>query len=298
MPRVITAALLNSASQGFQMSFNSGVDAVERTWSKIAMETPSFGRSEIYPWLMSLPGTREWIGERFVHSLEATGFEVVNKTFENTYGVRRTDIEDDRLGIYKPAFAMLGEAAAETPDDLVWSLLPAGFSTVSWDGQYFFDTDHPVLGEDGKVISMSNFGGGTGTPWYIVCAKHIRKPFIFQRRTEIEFAKQDQATDDSVFMRDEFLYGVRLRCNAAYGFWQMVYASRQPLTPESFNAAYDAMCAIKGDYGRPLGSKPNLLVVPTNLRGAANEVIKAERLANGATNTNRDLVEIHVEQRL
>lgn len=202
MPRVITAALLASASQGFQMAFNTGVEAVERTWSMIAMEVPSYGRSEIYPFLKSLPGTREWIGEHFVNTLEATGFEVVNKTFEDTYGVKRTDIEDDRLGIYRPAFAMLGEAAAETPDELVWNLLPAGFDTVTWDGQYFFDTDHPVLSERGQTVSVSNYGGG-GTPWYLVSTKRIRKPFIFQKRTEVEFAKQDQANDETVFMRDE-----------------------------------------------------------------------------------------------
>lgn len=298
MPRVITAALLASASQGFQMSFNTGVESVERTWSLIAMEVPSYGRSEIYPFLKSLPGTREWIGERFVNTLEATGFEVVNKTFEDTYGVKRPDIEDDRLGIYRPAFAMLGEAAAETPDELVWNLLPAGFNTVTWDGQYFFDTDHPVMNERGQTVSVSNYGGGSGTPWYLVSTKRIRKPFIFQKRTEVEFAKQDQVNDETVFMRDEYLYGVRLRCNAAYGFWQMCYASRQPLTPENFDAAYDAMCDIKGDYGRPLANKPDLLVVPQSLRTKANETVVVSRLANGADNPNQGIVKVHVEQRL
>lgn len=298
MPRVITPSLLAASSQSFNMAFNAGVNSVEKTWSKIAMLCPSYGRSELYPWLKTLPGTREFIGERFVHPLEADGFEVVNKTFEDTYGVKRTDIEDDRLSVYKPAFEMLGEAAAETPDELVWSLLPDGFSTVSWDGQYFFDTDHPVLDKSGKLTSASNFGGGSGTAWYLICTQRIRRPFIFQKRSEIEFAKQDQADDTTVFMRDEFLYGVRLRCAAAYGFWQMVYASKQVLNTANFNAAYDAMCQIKGDYERPIANKPNLLVVPTNLRGAANDVIQAERLANGATNTNRNLVEIHVEQRL
>lgn len=298
MPRVITAALLASASQGFQMAFNQGVTGVEKTWSKVAMEVPSFGRSEIYPWLKQLPGTREWIGERFVHSLETTGFDVVNRTFESTYGVKKPDIEDDRLGIYRPAFQMLGEAAAETPDELVWSLFGAGRSTLTWDGQYFFDTDHPVLAPDGSTISVSNFGGGSGTPWYLLCTTKVRKPFIYQKRTEVEFAQQTEKDDTSVFMRDEYLYGCRLRAAAAYGFWQMAYCSRQPLTSETFDAAYAAMTSIRGDHGKVLANKPNLLVVPTNLRGAANEVIKAERLANGATNTNRDLVEIHVEQRL
>ena len=264
----------------------------------IAMEVPSYGRSEIYPWLKNLPGTREWIGERFINQLEATGFEVVNRTFEDTYGVRRTDIEDDRLNINKPAFQMLGEAAAETPDELVWSLLPAGFDTVTWDGQYFFDTDHPVLNRAGEVVSVSNFGGGSGAPWYLISTRRVRKPFIFQRRTEVEFAKQDQPNDESVFMRDEHLYGVRLRCAAAYGFWQMAYASRQPLTPASFDAAYDAMCAITGDYGRALANKPDLLVVPQSLRTKANEVVVVSRLANGADNPNQGIVKVHVEQRL
>lgn len=298
MPRVITPALLTGASQGFQMAFNQGLESVEHTWSMVAMTVPSYGRSEIYPWLKNLPGTREWIAERYVNQLEADGFEVVNRTFEDTYAVRRTDLEDDRLGIYKPAFSMLGEAAAETPDELVWSLLPAGFDTVTWDGQYFFDTDHPVLNEKGETVSVSNFGGGTGTPWYLISTKRIRKPFIYQKRTEVEFAKQDQANDESVFMRDEFLYGVRLRCAAAYGFWQMCYASRQPLTPATFDAAYDAMGSIKGDYGRPLTNKPDLLVVPQSLRTKANEVVVVSRLANGADNPNQGIVKVHVEQRL
>lgn len=296
--RVITPQLLQAASVGFNTSFNVGIESHEKTWDKVAMLAPSYGRSNIYPWLKALPGTREWIGERFVHRLEADGFDVVNKTFEDTYGVKRTDIEDDQLGVYGPAFQMLGEAAAETPDNLVWDLLPKGFSTRTWDGQYFFDTDHPVLDAGGKVVSQSNFGGGAGAAWFLVCTRKVRKPLIFQKRSEVEFTKMDKLDDERVFMSDEFRYGVRLRCNAAYGFWQMIYASKQDLTSANFNAAYDAMCAITGDYGRKIDNKPNLLVVPTNLRGQANEVIMAERLANGATNTNRNLVDVHVEQRL
>ncbi len=296
--RIITPALLAAAGVGFNTSFNQGVESVEKTWDKIAMLCPSYGAENIYPWLKTLPGMREWIGERFVHRLEAEGFRVTNKLFEETYAVKRTDIEDDRLGIYGPAFQMLGESAAQLPDELVWSLLPTGFSTVTWDGQYFFDSDHPVLAKDGSVKSVSNFGGGTGTAWYLVCTVRIRKPFLFQKRTEVEFVRKDKIDDERAFWADEFLYGTRLRCNAALGFWQMVYASKQPLTTANFDAAYAALCQITGDYDRPLSIKPNLLVVPSTLRGAANEVIQAERLANGATNTNRNLVDIHVELRL
>jgi phage major head subunit gpT-like protein len=54
------------------------------------------------------------------------------------------------------------------------------------------------------------------------------------------------------------------------------------------------MCARKADGGNPLGIKPNLLVVPTNLRTAADEVVKVDRLTNGASNANQGLVEVLV----
>lgn len=296
--RVITPQLLSAVGVGFNTSFNQGIEGVQTSWSKIAMLCPSFGAAEIYPWLKALPGMREWIGERFINRLETEGFQVKNRKFEETYGVKREDIEDDKLGLYGPAFQMLGESAAQLPDELVWALLPAGFVTPTWDGQYFFDTDHPVLAKDSSVKSVSNFGGGTGPAWYLIKNTGIRRPFIYQKRTDVEFVRKDRIDDDNVFQSDEFLYGTRLRCNAAFGFWQLAYASKQPLTTANFNAAYDAMCAITGDYDRPIDTKPNLLVVPTNLRGAANAVIKAETIDGGVTNTNRDIVEVYVEQRL
>lgn len=296
--RVITPQLLAAAGIGLNTSFNQGIESVQKSWDKVAMLCPSFGGENIYPWLKTLPGMREWIGERFVNRLEAEGFRVTNRKFEETYAVQRTDLEDDKLGLYGPAFQMLGESAAQLPDELVWALLPQGFNTLTWDGQYFFDTDHPVLAKNGSVKSASNFGGGSGPAWYLVKNTGIRRPFIYQKRTEVEFVRKDKLEDERAFWADEFLYGTRLRANAAFGFWQLVYASKQPLTTANFNAAYDAMCQITGDYDRPIDTKPNLLVVPTNLRGASNEVIVAERLANGETNTNRGLVDIYVEQRL
>ncbi len=41
---------------------------------------------------------------------------------------------------------------------------------------------------------------------------------------------------------------------------------------------------MKGDHGQPLRIKPNLLVVPRSLEGAALELLNAERNAAGATN--------------
>ncbi|HEJ9874075.1 TPA: Mu-like prophage major head subunit gpT family protein, partial [Pseudomonas aeruginosa] len=43
-----------------------------------------------------------------------------------------------------------------------------------------------------------------------------------------------------------------------------------------------------------LGIRPKLLVVPPSLRSQALEVVKAERNAAGATNINRDVVDVLV----
>ena len=39
-----------------------------------------------------------------------------------------------------------------------------------------------------------------------------------------KFVSKTQETDDNVFMKKTFLYGVDSRGNAGFGFWQMAYA--------------------------------------------------------------------------
>jgi len=52
--------------------------------------------------------------------------------------------------------------------------------------------------------------------------------------------------------------------------------------------------SLKADGGRPLGIKPTVLVVPPSLRAAAIEIVKNERLANGASNPNFGVVDLIV----
>ena len=54
------------------------------------------------------------------------------------------------------------------------------------------------------------------------------------------------------------------------------------------------MMSIKSDEGRPLGVKPNLLVVGPSNRSAAQSLIEVQKLANGADNPNYKAVEVLV----
>ncbi len=286
---IINNANLNALYTGFKTVFNEAFGATPSDYEKVAMEVPSATRQETYGWLGQTTKFREWLGDRVIQNLEAHDYTIKNRSFENTIGVDREDIEDDTFGVYRPLIAQLGEDAKRHPDELVFQLLADGFTQTCYDGQYFFDTDHPVAGQ-----SVANTQGGTGTPWFLLDTSRVVKPFIFQKRKDYNFVAMDNETDEAVFMRKHFRYGVDARVNAGYGLWQLAYASKQTLDLTSYADARAAMMSFKGDNGKPLGIRPTLLVVPPALEKQALDVVQAERLANGATNTYRNTAQVLV----
>ncbi|WP_428568703.1 MAG: Mu-like prophage major head subunit gpT family protein [Solidesulfovibrio sp. DCME] len=191
---IINSQSLVAARTGFKMLFQSAFDGAQSDYDKVAMTVPSTKAQEVYPWLGKTTTFREWVGDRVVQNLASHDFTIKNRSFENTVGVDRDDIEDDSLGVYSPLFTQLGQDAKTHPDTLVFALLAAGFNTACYDGQYFFDTDHPV-GAQGQEQSVSNYGGGAGTAWYLLDATRAIRPFIFQTRRSYQFVAMDLRPD-------------------------------------------------------------------------------------------------------
>ncbi|MBM4394367.1 MAG: Mu-like prophage major head subunit gpT family protein [Deltaproteobacteria bacterium] len=156
---ILNAENLRAASRGFRALFLETLGAAKPLYEQLAMVVPSSEASETYAFLKDLPAVREWVGDRVIHGLEAGGFTIVNRKWESTIGVKRSEIERDKLGLVKPRIAMLADLAAKHPDKLVFELLAGGFASLCFDGQYFFDTDHPVDG-----ASVSNKGTGVLNP--------------------------------------------------------------------------------------------------------------------------------------
>ncbi len=290
----LNTATLDALRVGFSASFRGALGQAESDYTKVATVVPSSTKENRYGWLGKMPNMREWIGPRAVMSIAEHDYTIRNKSFEMTIGVDRDDIEDDNLGQYGALFAEMGQSVGAYPDMMVFEALKNGFTTECYDGQNFFDSDHPVLDEDGNTVSVSNTGGGSGTPWFLLAAGRAIRPIIFQQRKAPEFVSKDKPDDDNVFDRKEFLYGTDARWNVGYGFWQMAYGSRQSLDATAYAAARAAMRGMKGDHGRPLGLKPNLLVVPPSLEETALEILNAERNAAGATNVWRGTAELLV----
>lgn len=280
---------LNAMYNGFKTAYNDAFAGVQPMWSRVATLVPSTAKVENYGWLGQFPQLREWVGDRQVKGIAASSYQIANKKYEASIGVPRDDIDDDSYGVLTPLFSSMGQAAAAHPDSLVFTLLAAGFATNCFDGQYFFDSDHPV-----GAGTVSNTGGGAGSGWYLLDTSRPLRPIIFQKRREYELTSMTDSKDEAVWMRDEYRYGVDARVNVGYGFWQMAYGSKSTLDATNFNAAIAAMMAFKSDDGRPLGISPNLLVVAPSNRAAAKALIEAEVLASGASNTNFRAVELYV----
>jgi len=291
---IINKANLAILHTGYKAAFAAAFSGAAIDYDQLVLEVKSGTAIETYGWLGATTRFREWIGDRVVQNLGVHDYSIKNKSFENTVGVPREAIEDDQYGIYTPLMSQLGQDAKEHPAELVYALLKAGFASKCYDGQYFFDTDHPVIGANGQETSVSNFQGGSGTPWYLLDTTRMIRPLILQKRKPYNFVAKTAETDDNVFDRKEYVWGVDARLNVGYGLWQLAYASKEALDATSFGEAYAEMQSLKGDNGRPLGIRPKLLVVPPSLREKALEVVKAERNAAGATNINRDVVDVLV----
>lgn len=156
-------ALRDSINTRFQAGFRRPVPF----WPLLAMLVPSKTSIESYAWTEDIPRFREWAGDRVVHDLQGRGAQILNKKFELTLGIPREKLEDDQYGLYGNQAELAGVQAKKLPDDLLVPLIKNGKTTVCFDGQYFFDTDHPVhiespaLGTWKNLHTAKPIGGAT-----------------------------------------------------------------------------------------------------------------------------------------
>lgn len=289
---IINPSSLALLKQAFNAAFKNAFGSVNPLWDKIAMKVPSSTGEEVYGWLGANTKFREWVGERVYQNLKTHGYTIKNKTFESTVAVPRESIEDDQYGMYATLMAQMGQDAKLHPDELLFGLIALGVSTPCYDGQYFFDTDHPV-GLQGAEVSVSNYtSAGGNNAWYLLDTSKILKPFILQMRRDYAFIAKTSLTDENVFQKNEFVFGSDGRLNVGFGLWQQAYCSKASLDSAGYGAARVAMMNFKSDAGKPLGIMPNLLLVGPSNEAAALNVVTAERLANGADNIYRNTAQV------
>lgn len=276
---IITQGSLVALTTAFNATFNLAFEATESHLGELAMIQASDSSEDNYSGLGNMPSMREWIGDRYIDNPEAFGYVIKNRTFESTFAVKREEIEDDKIGLYKPVVTQLGMLSKTHPDELIFGLMKNGFTEKCYDGQYFFDSDHAVGG-----LSRSNMQAGASNAWFLLDTSKLIKPFIFQKRRGYKLTSLVKDDDPNVFMRNEYLYGVDARVNAGYGLWQFAFGSKAELNEANYAAARASMRGIRANNGRPLHVAPNVLVVGPSLEDAARKLLLAQQNDAGASN--------------
>jgi phage major head subunit gpT-like protein len=108
--------------------------------------------SETYNWLDNVPALREWIGGRNAKAFTSNGITITNKHFEATLDILIKDMRRDKTGQLRARISELTQRGPAHWASLLSTLIINGESTVCYDGQFFFDTDHA----EGDSGSQSN----------------------------------------------------------------------------------------------------------------------------------------------
>lgn len=162
----LTTAALATASRLITATFDRGIRAASPLYPSFANVVPSEGAEEKYGWLGSMPGVREWFGDRIFNQLRAADYELKNKHWESSLLVSKNDVADARLLKYTGNGMLVDQLAAEAsyhPDELMFSTMVLGETTgLAFDGQLFYDTDH-AWGDSGTQNNDLTFAAATGT---------------------------------------------------------------------------------------------------------------------------------------
>jgi len=125
----------------------------DKFWpTRLGMKMPSNQESETYKWLGMSPAMREWIGGRHPVGLRENGITIKNKKFETTLEIDEDDHRRDKTGQIDIRIGEMTDRVVQHWAKLLSALILNGESTVCYDGQYFFDTDH----SEGDSGTLSN----------------------------------------------------------------------------------------------------------------------------------------------
>jgi len=108
--------------------------------------------SESYPWLSQVPALREWIGGRHAKGFTENSISIENKHFEATLDILLKELRRDKTGQLQARINEFSRRGDSHFASLLSTLLINAESTVCYDGQYFFDTDH----SEGNSGTLSN----------------------------------------------------------------------------------------------------------------------------------------------
>ena len=289
------AQVIQALQTTMSAAYTKGLGAAKPQWEKIATRVPSSGAANYYGWLKDLPEIKEWVGERQLKALGKHGYSIENLSFESSISISKDEVDDDQVGHYGVIAQNYGDQVAMFPDKKCYPLLVAGFTALCYDGQPYFDTDHPL--ETDPATTFSNVVGNpstdTGEPWFLIDDTKVLKPIVYQERKPFVF-KNMNPTEEYTWFNNKYAAGVDGRMNVGFSFPQLAIGSKTDLTEANYEAAKVMLGKMKKADGTPIGTRATKLIVGPSNEAAAKKLIKMMLKGGGDTNIYFEDVEIVV----
>ena len=141
---VVTSDILELTLAGIKTEFDQAYikRQEDADWKLIATEIPTTLPTQNYAWLGRGAVMEEWKDRAVEQGVFESTYQLSDKTWVADLVVDRKAIEDDQYGLLMLRGQELGGEPVRHWDELAYTGLPLGFTTMCYDGQYFFDAEH------------------------------------------------------------------------------------------------------------------------------------------------------------
>lgn len=141
---IVTSDILALTLAGLKTDFDAAYrDAQQRAqWNMVATEIPTTLPIQNYGFLGRGATMRRLRDESVEQAVAQKQYSIADSIYRGTMKIERKAIEDDQYGLLKLRVTDLGAEPIRHWDELTFAGLSRGFSSLCYDGQYFFDTDH------------------------------------------------------------------------------------------------------------------------------------------------------------
>ena len=143
------------------LSFNKLMLSAEPAdWQKFTYKETTKNASKKFAWLSKFPALKKWTGNRVHEKLTKHDYSVSVDVYTATADILRTELEDEGPNVYQNLPQSAKEVVDVQRNEALFGLLDK--PPTCYDGQDFFDTDHPLYpNEDGTgtVKNQSNLLG-------------------------------------------------------------------------------------------------------------------------------------------
>lgn len=173
----LDASKFEAAYVGYHTTFHNRLGTYRSFGRSIATVVETDNIVDRQVWLTKTPKMRPWLGDKVLHKLRAESHPIVTTPQEASVEIPKKDLENDKLGLYRPAIARMADAYEWAIDELVIGMLVAGVQGIAlgatYDGQNLIDTDHTALSGGGAAQSNKVTGAFTQTVYNTAWTRYL-----------------------------------------------------------------------------------------------------------------------------